>query len=288
MIDPNESGEERMVELAAYAKINLALDVLGRRADGYHELRTVMQIISLHDDLRLSLGTWPDGGSNAQDVSLIDKALQAVRVWSGSEEAMGYHVVKRIPTAAGLGGGSSDAAAAIRGACLLLGLHPSEEELLELAASVGSDVPFFLLGGTALVEGRGERVTGLPDAPAFWVLLASSGRPVSTGAVFGAWSEADAGDGQASNRVLAALEQSRVVLDGNDLLPPSLRVEPGIEEDLARLRSIAPDAPVGMTGSGGTVMALFDDPVAARQACEQAQRAFSWVSLAQSVSRPDR
>jgi len=161
------------MRLYAPAKINWTLEVLGRREDGYHEVRTVMQtittpdllVISPSDELRLERWTRYEWG----DDDLILRAARLLDGGAGRGARIG--VWKGIPVAAGLGGGSSDAAAALRGLNEVWGLGHEEAELMELASQIGSDVPFFLAGGTALAEGRGERVTPLPDARPRWLVV---------------------------------------------------------------------------------------------------------------------
>ncbi len=155
----------------APAKINWTLEVLGRRDDGYHEVATVLQTISIWDELAVQPASslqmeTVDGPSFGAD----DLVLRAARLLLSGRGAR-FRLIKRIPVGAGLGGGSSDAAATLRALCSLLRLPLCEEELLRLAASLGSDVPFFLVGGTALATGRGEVLSPLPDAPQIWLVL---------------------------------------------------------------------------------------------------------------------
>jgi 4-diphosphocytidyl-2-C-methyl-D-erythritol kinase len=159
----------------APAKINWTLEVLGKRDDGYHEIRSVMQTVDLCDDVSiessaaLSLAVAGEHEASEDDLTLKAARLIAARV--GSELPAAIRVTKRIPVGSGLGGGSSDAAATMRLLNELHGLGLSAEDLATAGAEVGSDVPFFVYGGTALVEGRGERVTPLPDASETWMVL---------------------------------------------------------------------------------------------------------------------
>jgi 4-diphosphocytidyl-2-C-methyl-D-erythritol kinase len=161
--------------IKAYAKVNLTLEVLGRRRDGYHDIASIVQTVDLYDSLTLAL---------AEEISLVcDRAdlrsanNLAVRAAALLKERTGctmgarIGLQKRIPVAAGLGGGSSDAAATLRGLNHLWRLDLSVEELMPLAAQLGSDVPFFLIGGTAMVHGRGERVRPLPPADLQWLVV---------------------------------------------------------------------------------------------------------------------
>lgn len=158
---------------AAYAKLNLTLDVLGKREDGYHDLQSVMQTISIRDDIEIDVGTgkpWrllcSDETLPTDERNLAWKAADAFcRTMNRDPDGLEIRIVKRIPSGAGMGGGSADAAAVLRALNRHYGEPLSVLALAELGAQVGSDVPFCVLGGTAMVEGRGERLRKLPDMP---------------------------------------------------------------------------------------------------------------------------
>jgi 4-diphosphocytidyl-2-C-methyl-D-erythritol kinase len=171
------------VALPAFAKVNLRLDIVGRRADGYHELRTIFQTISLHDTLRLE---WNRGraieleiagnatlASESPRTNLVYRALAALRAELGIARGVRARLEKRIPAGRGLGGGSSDAAAALVGLLRLSRRRIPLARLVEIASQLGSDVPFFLFGGRAAAFGRGEQLLPLPDGPARGVLVVS-------------------------------------------------------------------------------------------------------------------
>lgn len=169
------------LRLVAPAKVNWTLEVLGKRPDDYHEVRTVLQTVALADSVvlapadRLSLRLWGEAGPLAREpaeANLAWRAAHALQERADVGWGATIELEKRIPVAAGLGGGSSDAAAVLRGLNRLWGLGLSTNDLREVAAGLGSDVPFFLTGGTALARGRGELVTFLPDAPPQRLLLA--------------------------------------------------------------------------------------------------------------------
>ena len=152
----------------AYAKVNLTLEILGKRRDGYHDLLSVMQTVNLFDTVTLSKADsivveCDDSDIDADD-NLATKAAIELKKRAGVSEGAKISVAKRIPVSAGLGGGSADAAATLRGLNYLWNLGLSDDDLLETAASVGSDVPFLINGGTALVGGRGEEVIPIPSA----------------------------------------------------------------------------------------------------------------------------
>ncbi len=164
-----------MLTISAPAKINLTLEVLGKRRDGFHEIRSVIQAINLCDSLHFQLSQNTEFRCNMPDwlseKSLVSRATSLLQEVTGCTKGASIEVEKRIPLMSGLGGDSSDAAAVLCGLNELWRLGLSREKLLELAPQLGSDVTFFLYGGTALVEGRGERVTPLPLLPHRWVVL---------------------------------------------------------------------------------------------------------------------
>lgn len=173
---PSESvvHNSQAVHVRAYAKVNVALEILGRRPDGYHELATILQAIGLYDalvcepapDLTLEAPPLDDDAPN-----LVMRAATALQNATGCQAGAALTLHKGIPIASGLGGGSADAAAALAGLNLLWKLYLEPAELTRVAATLGSDVPFFLLGGTALAQGRGERLEALPDPGPRWLVV---------------------------------------------------------------------------------------------------------------------
>jgi len=164
-----------MLNLQAPAKLNLTLEVLAKRQDGFHEIRSVIQTISLCDSLRFQLSQNIEFNSNLSnwipEESLVSKAASLLQEVTGCGKGVTIEVDKHIPLLSGLGGDSSDAAATLRGLNKLWGLGLSQGKLIELATQLGSDVAFFLYGGTALIEGRGEVVTPLPLVSPVWIVL---------------------------------------------------------------------------------------------------------------------
>ncbi len=169
------------VRIPAFAKINLRLDILGKRADGYHELRTIFQTLSLHDDIRLRASKQPgislaiQGNtalaSESVQENLVYRAVDAVKRRLKLSGGVEIHLMKRIPAGGGLGGGSSDAVAAILGYLHLTKRTLPTTEMLEIAASLGADVPFFLFGGRALGVNRGDEIYPLQDVPKMHLLV---------------------------------------------------------------------------------------------------------------------
>jgi 4-diphosphocytidyl-2-C-methyl-D-erythritol kinase len=174
-----------LLRVRSFAKINLGLSVLGRRTDGYHEIRTIFQTISLCDELEirpsnqleLSCENLPD---TPNEENLIWKAAAALAAKTAEKRGASITIRKKIPMGAGLGGGSSNAAATLLGLCRFWNISPPESDLSAIAAGLGSDVHFFLSGGTAMGSGRGEIVELLPDIPAEHLVVIFPGVHVST------------------------------------------------------------------------------------------------------------
>ena len=205
-----------MLTVLAPAKLNLTLEVLAKRQDGFHEIRSVIQTVSLCDSLRFQLSQNVELKSDMSDwipeESLVSKAAALLQEVTGCSKGATIEGSKRIPLVSGLGGDSSDAAATLRGLNKLWGLGLSLEELLELASRLGSDVFFFLHGGTALVEGRGERVTLLPPFPRTWALLVVPSvprLPGKTKQLYASLKTSHYTDGRITERLVEALRESR-------------------------------------------------------------------------------
>jgi len=200
-----------MLTVLAPAKLNLTLEVLAKRPDGYHEIRSVIQTINLYDSLRFQSSQNVIFKSNFPDwvpgKSLVSKAVSLLQETTGCSKGATIEVSKRIPLMSGLGGDSSDTAATLRGLNKLWELGLSQEKLLELATQLGSDVVFFIYGGTALVEGRGERVTPLPPLPHKWVVLVAPDvprQPGKTKQLYASLKATHYTDGQVTERLVAA------------------------------------------------------------------------------------
>jgi 4-diphosphocytidyl-2-C-methyl-D-erythritol kinase len=260
----------------AFAKVNLALHVRGRGEDGYHRIETLFAFCDDGDQLSVAAGegvsleiTGPFGHrlSSGED-NLVIRAARALADRFEVETGAAIVLEKHLPIAAGLGGGSADAAAALRLLCRFWGVAPAEGELHSIAAALGADVPACLASRTARGEGRGDllgawRGEGLSGAP---VLLVNPGAPLSTAAVFGAWDGEDRGP-------LGGLDGGR-----NDLEPPAIRLVPEIAEVLDMLS----DARLGrMSGSGATCFGLYDsEDVRDRAAARIAAARPGWWQLA--------
>lgn len=206
-----------MITLNAHAKINLTLEVLGERPDGYHEVATILQAIDLKDTLtferahKVSLEC--DTAGLRSEGNLALQAARLLKRKTGSQAGVAIHLVKGIPIASGLGGGASDAAATLKALSDLWGLGLSRGQLLELAPGLGSDVAFFLYGGTALAEGRGERVTPLPDLPESWVVILKPPievPPDKTQSLYGRLPPASFGNGQSTRAMADTIKRGDV------------------------------------------------------------------------------
>jgi 4-diphosphocytidyl-2-C-methyl-D-erythritol kinase len=273
----------------APAKLNLTLAVVGRRPDGFHALHSVMVPLGLAD--RLSMAIQTDGKDTLHstgfdpgppDDNLVLKAVagarQAVKPTGVAAPPLAIRLDKQIPVAAGLAGGSSDAAAALSGALEAWGTQLDPDQRLALAGRLGSDVPFFLGTGPALVEGRGERVTPLrgitaghgEPAPPPGVLIVTPAVPAHTAAVFAAWADGAMNEPGVARRtsehfasefgsgltIRAFLERAAVLASANDLLPAAAAVVPGLVP-LRRALTRLLTRPIGLSGSGPTLWAIY-------------------------------
>jgi 4-diphosphocytidyl-2-C-methyl-D-erythritol kinase len=255
---------ERSIARRAFAKINLELRVLGIRPDGYHDLRTTFQSIALADALTFTISDGPfrivcdDPRCPADERNLVWRA--AALVWKaarrrGVPRGVTVTIAKRIPVQGGLGGGSSDAAAAVIALASLWRVPLTQSRRLAIAAAIGADVPYFLGGGTMLGRNRGDRLSRLPDAPRAWAVLVVPRFGVSTKDAFGWW---DA----------AARQHRRETTATNDLQGVVARRHPVVTSLVAQLER-AGAFQASLSGSGSTVFGLFrhrDEAVRAARA----------------------
>lgn len=254
------------MELFAPAKINLTLDVLGKRPDGYHEVEMIMQTIALADkiclehngngmiNVKCSHPYVPSGKDN-----LAWKAAQLLRDWSGCRHGVDITIEKSVPVSAGLGGGSADAAAVLRGLNQLWALNLKDAELRQVAQKVGADVPFCLQGGTALARGVGERLTPLPSPPRLWVVLLKPNLGVSTAETYKAFDPQQVRKRPDNADLIQALESGNISAlagaMGNVLESVTFRRVPLLRTIKQKALEMGALAAL-MTGSGPTVFAL--------------------------------
>ena len=260
------------MRVRAFAKINLSLRILGVRPDGYHELRTVFQSIALHDRLTLTRTrgdfalTCDDPACPADSTNLVWRAAE--QVWDaagrrGAPAGLRIHLAKRIPMQAGLGGGSSDAAAAIRALGRLW--HVDDARLRDVALRLGADIPYFFEGGTVLGLGRGDRVFPLFDRPRAWVVLAIPPVGVSTAEAFG-WF--DRLHGSRPRTRPGRRQTSRDEEGINDLEVVVSRRDREVPALIDVLRACGASQ-AGMSGSGSAVFGLFPSRSAAGRAAKR-------------------
>jgi 4-diphosphocytidyl-2-C-methyl-D-erythritol kinase len=276
------------IRLRAFAKVNYALDVLGLREDGYHEVRTVMQSVSLADEVGIEvanrgfeLRVEPEGTSiGPPEENTAYRAWKLLCGLVGDELPIRVTLRKGIPAGAGLAGGSADAAAVLVGLNGLFDLGLRVGELRGVGARIGADVPFCVSGGTALGEGVGELLSPLPAPPDHRLVVAKPLAGVETGKIYSAYDEGPAGSTTTASAVVAALESGSLpalaAAVGNDLAP----VTAGLVPEVAELRRGLMDAGAfgaSMSGSGTAVYGLFDEEEAARSAAQRSGAPFAGV-----------
>ena len=267
------------MRLQAFAKINLGLDVLGKREDGYHEVRMIMQTIRMYDqlDMRKSVEPGIHLTTNKKYIpvdenNLVWRAAKLMMDTCGIMEGVSIHLHKVIPVAAGMAGGSSDAAATLVGMNRLFHCGLSKEKLMELGVQIGADVPYCVLRGTALAEGIGEKLTVLPPMPDCWILIGKPGISVSTKYVY---TTLDLN----TNTVHPDIDGMKKALEDGNLygitermgnvlqdvtIPAYLEVE-RIKEQMKTLGAVN----AMMSGSGPTIFGIFDNEEKAQEACQK-------------------
>ena len=280
----------------AHGKVNLDLRVLGTRADGYHELRTVFQSIELHDTLTCVERPGPfalkcrTAGVPLDGANLVWRAAAAL--WqalgrSGDPQDATVTIDKRLPLEAGLGGGSADAAAALFALARLWGGAPVTL-LREVGSRIGADVPFFLSGGTALGLGRGEEIYPLVDLPPHWIVLVRPPFGVSTAEAY-SWYDDDRAAGMKESRELQVLPvpwPSRAAQMINDLEGPVARRHPEIGALKALLREAGASA-AAMSGSGSAVFGLFRSRRDAERAVRPLSKGGARALLTRTLTRAE-
>ncbi len=297
---PAGTEPPRRLVVRAFAKLNLALEVLGPRPDGYTEIATVFQTIDLFDTIELradpaapgALGLESEGPEPCPPEQNL--AWRAARAWldrAGGPFGVALRLRKELPAGAGLGGGSADAAAVLWGLDRLAARPLGEAELARLAAGLGADVPYLLAGGLALGTGRGDRIEPLADLPPLPVVVAWPGVELSTAEVYRLARAGLTGTGPTSKmrRFLSRLQPSEndIPAPFNDLYPAAAALVPAVQRLAGRLSALGGRG--GMTGSGSAVFGLFRDE---RTAAEAAVRLGNdepdaWVRAARTLPRGD-
>jgi 4-diphosphocytidyl-2-C-methyl-D-erythritol kinase len=255
-----------MLTIKAPAKVNLTLEVLGRRPDGFHETRSVLQTIDLYDTLHIEKGRGFTFQCSLRDwsaeKSLVSKVLSLLP--ADFKGGAAVKIEKKIPLMSGLGGDSSDAAALLKGLNDLYELHISDDNLHKMAAKLGSDVPFFLRGGTALVEGRGDVLKPLPPPQKLWLVLIIPDvtvEPGKTAKMYAALKPQYFADGAATARLAETLKQGKPVSPSllcNTFENVVFDVFPGLRDYMERLVKLkVPN--IHLAGSGPTLFNVFKD-----------------------------
>ena len=278
----------------AFAKVNLTLDVLGKRDDGYHDLQSVMQTISIRDDVEIDVGTGKPWRllCTREDIPTDETNLawKAAKVYCDAmkrdPEGLEIRIVKRIPSQAGLGGGSADAAAVLRALNRHFGSPLSILALAELGAQVGSDVPFCVVGGTAMVEGRGERLRKLPDMPDCVFVVCKPDFSVSTPELY---QKIDTvaiphrPDNQAMESALLAGDLGKIADNLYNVFDPVVTAD---NLELNYIKSICNSyGSLGqqMTGSGSAVFAILEDFEYAAVVCSMLKENYPNIFIAKPV-----
>lgn len=267
------------MRLQAFAKINLGLDVLGKREDGYHEVRMIMQTIRMYDqlDMRKSVEPGIHLTTNKKYIpvdenNLVWRAAKLMMDTCGIMEGVSIHLHKVIPVAAGMAGGSSDAAATLVGMNRLFHCGLSKEKLMELGVQIGADVPYCVLRGTALAEGIGEKLTVLPPMPDCWILIGKPGISVSTKYVYTTLDLNTDTVHPDIDGMKKALEDGNLYgiteRMGNVLQDVTISAYPEVERIKEQMKTLGAVNAM-MSGSGPTVFGIFDNEEKAQKACQK-------------------
>ena len=267
------------MKLRAYAKINLGLDVLRRREDGYHDVKMIMQTIQMYDMLEMEKSEKPGihlttnlSYIPVNENNLVYKAAKLLMDQYGIEEGITINLNKFIPVAAGMAGGSSDAAATLVGVNIMFQLGLTRQQLMELGVKIGADVPYCVMRGTALAEGIGEKLTVLPPMPPCYVLIGKPGISVSTKFVYTNLNLGPDTHHPDIDGMIQALEKRDLygITDRmeNVLEKVTIPEYPVIETIKNHMKAHGAVNAM-MSGSGPTVFGIFDDKEKAEYACEK-------------------
>lgn len=288
----------KSVTLRAYAKINISLDVVGKREDGYHLLRSVFQGISLYDDIRVVRQEGEQGISitcnlpyiPTDERNIVYKVAQAFFKEAGiGNYSVAIDLQKKIPSGAGLGGGSADGAAVFSALCRLYEVSFSTARATEILTPLGADIPFFLYSGTMLAEGVGEILSPLPALPDCHIVLAKPRAGANTKSIFTALAEAGIPAHPDTDGVIEGLQKQdlhQIARSAGNVLenvtiplcPPIQRLKDTLQQQGATLSL--------MTGSGSTVFGIFEEEKAARKAARILKKYTQNVFLVRPICRP--
>ena len=278
------------IELISYAKVNLRLDILGKRPDGYHEIRTVFQKISLADEMSIAIAksgieiTCDHPHVPVNETNLAYRAAHILLNKHKVQDGVNISIKKRIPIAAGLGGGSSNAASTLMGINQLFELGMNPQELMRTGKDIGADVPFFIFGESALATGIGEKMEPLEVVPPLWFLLITPDFPIST-----AWAYRNTRRGLTktnNNTIIPKCInhlQDVITILSNDLEHVVIPRYPLIQEIKDALLAEGAKGSL-MSGSGSTVFGIFESEAGAQEAFSQIKRQKNWqVHVSQKV-----
>ena len=285
-----------IIEEKAYAKINISLDVTGRRADGYHDMVMIMQTVSLCDELTLSIedGEGVSARSNLRFIPgdernlAVKAAMKYLEAVGERDKGVSIDIRKNIPVGAGMGGGSADAAAVLRGMNRAFAGRLREKELISLASDTGSDVAFCLVGGTMLATGRGEKLSPLPPVPPCYIAVCKPNFSISTPELFKKLDSVHLKGHPDTAGLISALEKGS--------LPELCRRMYNVFEDVGdrRMRTVSQikgqlldHGALGavMTGTGSAVFGVFHDRKQAETACGEMKKEYGFCCVAEAVDR---
>ena len=285
-----------MLKINGYSKINLSLDVLSKREDGYHNLQMIMQSLELHDEItleRISSGIVIDCNAMyvpANSSNIAYKAAEMMIRENALSCGVKISIKKNIPVAAGLAGGSTDAAAVIKGMNSMLGLNKSQQELMMLGKTIGADVPYCIMGGTALAEGIGERLTKLKPLSNIPVILVKPRIGVSTAWVYGNLNINEIKDRPQTDRLIEAVNTQDIKFISknmkNVLESVTIKKYSIINDIKERLVKLGASGSM-MSGSGPTVFGIFEDKQMAESAFNSLKHSEHECILTQMYSYTD-
>jgi 4-diphosphocytidyl-2-C-methyl-D-erythritol kinase len=279
------------IVLKSYAKVNLFLEVIGKRNDGYHNIRTIYQTLDLADDIileKIKRGIVVKCENIDIPFNIVYKAASKILSYSNIKGGVKITITKRIPLAAGLGGGSSNAAVTLKGINTLFNLGLSFEELFNIAKECGSDVPFFLKGGTALGEGRGEILTYLPSIRGLYFILVKNSEKISTKIVYENLKIKLTKRNIFGNKIREFLSLKEIKggdvakILHNDLESVGIKLFPNILNIKRKLRE---EGVLGslMSGSGPTVFGLVGERKRVYQIYNRIKNFYRWVCVSKSI-----
>ena len=278
------------MRIKSFAKINLGLEIVGRRADGYHDIRTLFQWISFHDELIIHAASNPDlvlAGNDPEiawdGTNLIARAARLLRERAGTAQGAEIRVEKRIPAGRGLAGGSGNAAMALLGLNREWNSGVERADLIALGRTLGADVPFFFTGGLCLGEGVGDVLTPLAELPLFFCVLALPAFPVPTATIYRSLDSAALTSRPEDSRIMRFFETGKIGALENALEGTIFRFYPQLQEIKRWFMDQGAELSL-VTGSGSAVYGLFRDRAAA-EACAASASGRVRVVLAETVSR---